>query len=316
MMRGVAVMIVVSLTRAMIYVLTFKVFPRKAPPQQLSSLHRFLQLRNRQELTDSARTADGSEADNITVTDDEGDYDDEYDDDDDNTLEATEDERFEKALMKISQRDGVITLEYFEGEKNQNKEEGIIGDEGIDEFGAIDNQEEEEDGEFNDSHEVPEKFELISTNVHVEEDKRKMEHEQIRKLVLDVASKTYRNSGLDIPDDLLAQINENYQTIADRDGFAKHFRKVQKTLNSLNKPEKNVSKLNENLDTGQTEKAGIAEQVVTPDNNEKNEADRQRQRRKIVKKIKVDRNDEIHALPCQCALALVGLQSNLGGGPT
>eukprot|EP00957_Ditylum_brightwellii_P134901 10285171-Ditylum_brightwellii.AAC.2 len=100
-----------------------------------------------------------------------------------------------------------------------------------------------------------------------------MEHEQIRKLMLDVTSKTYHSSSLDLSDDLLTQINEHHQTVADHNEFAKYSSKVQKLLNLLNKHANNASKLNKNLDTGQAEKEGIAKQVVMSDENKKNKAD-------------------------------------------
>ena len=163
-------------------------------------------------------------------------------------------------------------------------------------------------------------FELRPTNVHRTEEERQRKRTEVRLAVLDQSAAAYRRADLEVPDELCAQINELRRDLAptrvagksgmgwwenDYDaGTSPDLDLGMKGLGAV-LPGREAENQNGN-ENGTKNREGTSANTRNGNGNGTGGK---------VRKIRVTEDDEIHALPCQCALKLVGMRgmSILGG---
>lgn len=267
----------------------------------------------------------------------------EEDDEDDDDVSSAENPFF-RVMLKVSARDGIVTLEYpvpstdnitrqdeqHLGEQNdENEKDGTSGGDddeekqtdeissssssSDDESGLSSSSsscDEEEEGEESSDKENESRFKLICTRIQEEEDKEQKEHDRIRRAALEAAEKSYKKHSLEVPDILMAQLNQ-------KRGFRWRMRRIGQ---SAAKKEKTPGK-DENDKNGISKReseAAVIQAKKDPSSirlQENKEEKVTQQKSGKVKKIKLTQYDEIHATPCQCALKLVGMTSVNNSNP-
>eukprot|EP00978_Attheya_sp_CCMP212_P001280 scaffold2658_cov53-Attheya_sp.AAC.1 len=241
---------------------------------------------------------------------DESDLSDGEDDDDDYST-GTIAEKYDKVVLKVSRQGGVVELVYPSIVPPQPKMEEEVE---LDELFGHSILEEKSEASTTlsscsscseDEFELPkggegddDRFVLASTGVQTEEDKQRRERAIIRKAVLNAAAKAYKAHNLELPDLLLAQINENRGCGEKRRGKValEDGQKRKKHRAPTTKGQTVV------IDPSEGETANLLCQETAIEGKQKEE-----KVNFIVKKMKLSKTDEIHASPCQCALSLVGL---------
>lgn len=167
-------------------------------------------------------------------------------------------------------------------------------------------------------------FELQSTNVHSAEDIRQRERDKIRLAVLGAAVDAYKNISVEVPDLLSFQVNESRETMRlgsrgknlaslgvgngfgskDNDSSMKQGARERKLQRAKDAPTTNSQK-----SVTQT-----VPEIIGPDQGGYQESSKNQLGARITRspsrtmKLRLTPEDEIHALPCQCALTLVGMR--------
>lgn len=265
-----------------------------------------------------------SDDSDLDVSDDDG--------DDDDSLNSAE--KFDRVIMKISEKEGIVTLVYPTLETDlaceSASEQGGDEHSDVSPSNNVNQSEEGRNTSTSSASDCGEKqqgimvehtddsgpFELASTNIHTEEDKRQREHTKIRLSVLSVAVEAYKKNRIPVPDALLAQINENQTTggLAGGEGGRKKRAAGSEEMNRANgggsfwNPQK-----------GKGEVRGTESKVVKQEKARRSVCDKgygdnsskecMYKQKQNVKRLRLNADDEIHASPCQCALSLVGMRA-------
>ena len=239
---------------------------------------------------------------------------------------------FESAVINVCPTEGCVILDYPEYMQQVHTDTSVENEDGCSNTTVLVDSDETSDScgsiseegnvvtEENDIRFEPHHFELQPTNVHSAEDVRKREHDNVRVAVLGAAAEAYKNVHLEVPDMIIAQINEIRETIrrgAAQDDFLNpesehivdfnakrlemscsentHARGPRKRTKAS--PDRNWRALRRQDQRGST----------YPQNKKVNKKELKRPSSKI-KKLALTSQDEIHVLPCQCALTLVGMR--------
>ena len=300
-------------------------------------------------------------------------YHDGEDDDNASVYSLLREEVFENAVLKVSFAGGILTLEY---PPEAQEEIGIQPTEAApppspEMESDLHNHGDSEviDNDYSDDDDVMEgnalpplprdepishHYELQSTNIHSLEDDEMRKKNEIRLAVLEAAAKSYKDAEREIPDDLLAQINECRQASSKKPKGPGGI--VEAVISAVATASAAPSRRNLTLSPTRMVSASVNEsrdpQVsVEPPSGPNTPlfgsrassffGDARSTRTPLVRgddipstpllaavepaptankgrirKLRITKDDEIHVLPCQCAFKLVGMQGLNILGPT
>lgn len=264
-----------------------------------------------------------SDDSDLDASDDDG--------DDDDSLNTAE--KFDRVIMKVAEKDGVVTLVYptleadlaceSASEQGGDEHSGVSSSSNViqSEEGrststsSASDRGEKEQGIMVEHTDDSGPFELASTNIHTEEDKRQRERTKIRLSVLSVAVEAYKKNRIPVPDALLAQINEN-QTTGGLSGGGGGRKKRAAGSEEMNRANGGGSFWNPQMGKGEvnrTRSKMVKSKKARGPGCDRGFGDNaskecRHQQRRNIKRLRLNAADEIHASPCQCALSLVGMR--------
>eukprot|EP00557_Chaetoceros_sp_GSL56_P003203 CAMPEP_0176497486 /NCGR_PEP_ID=MMETSP0200_2-20121128/11747_1 /TAXON_ID=947934 /ORGANISM="Chaetoceros sp., Strain GSL56" /LENGTH=1364 /DNA_ID=CAMNT_0017895497 /DNA_START=108 /DNA_END=4199 /DNA_ORIENTATION=+ len=204
-------------------------------------------------------------------------------------VQDEKEESYEKMMISIEKNSGIIsfTKAPFDKDGGDNYSRNGQPVDEVDLIQSIDDNHYKKDKErTSDGNEAEQKdnygigptFQLIPTKYQThKENKRKLYH-QTRKACLEAAVEAYKSASKDIPDMILAQLNDHRNYLS---GNRNNTSIRNKTDEKCSHP---TNKMVTNRDTSSRENCN-------------------------AKMIKLHKTDEIHVAPCQCALRLLGMEN-------
>lgn len=295
------------------------------------------------------------------------------DDDNASVHSLLREEVFENAVLKVSFAGGIVTLEYPPSEAEEEIEpeatEAVSPPTLLERRKPKAYDSEDTDNDYSDDdgvmegnalpplprdEPIPHHFELQSTNIHSLEDEEMRKKNEIKLAVLEASAKSYKDADKEIPDDLLAQINECRRASSKKPkgpgGIVEAVFSAVATASAAPSRQNSALSPTSMISTSVSESRDPQVSIEPPSgpnsptvgsrassfygdaSSTRTPSFRGEDVRATplpvtatpvlmpdtgrIRKLRITKDDEIHVLPCQCAFKLVGMQGLNILGPT